>query len=64
MKKKVESNEMEVVRQRRYPHEILGMSNSIPRCTEYDLIPDPRGGECSFESPKPGNALWEEKNRP
>ena len=64
MKKKTESNEIAVPRQRRYPHDILGMSNSIPRCTEYDLTPDPRGGEGSFISPKPGNAMWEEKNRP
>ena len=62
--KKVESKEIAVPRHRRYPHDVLGESTSIPRCTEYDLIPDPRGGECSFFSPKPGNAKWEEKNRP
>jgi hypothetical protein len=66
---KKKSTDMEAVRQRRYPDEILGMSNSIPRDTEFDLTMSPsrtRIGfdECSFESPKPGNAMWTEKDRP
>jgi hypothetical protein len=66
MKKKQQSTEMEVPRQRRYaqPESEISPSTAIPRCTEYDLIADPRGGECSFLSPKSGNAMWEEKNRP
>jgi hypothetical protein len=66
---KKQSKEMEAVRQRRYPNDVLGMSNSIPRDTEFDLKPAPSRthcgfDECAFESPKPGNAMWEEKNRP
>jgi len=68
--KKSEPKEMEAVRQRRYPNDVLGVSNSIPRDTEFDLHPALSrtrlfcADECAFESPKPGNALWEEKNRP
>lgn len=64
MKKK--SSEMEVPRQRRYaqPESEISPSNAIPRSTEFDLVPDPRGGEQSFFSPKPGNAMWTEKDRP
>lgn len=67
--KKKQSTDMEAVQQRRYPHDVLGMSNSIPRDTEFDLHPAPSRthcgfDECEFESPKPGNAMWEEKNRP
>ena len=42
----------------------ISPTTAIPRSTEFDLIPDPRGGEQSFYAPKPGNAMWEEKNRP
>lgn len=63
--KKQKSTDMDVTVQRKYPRDLdHGESNAIPRCTEYDLIPDPRGGEQSFFSSKPGNKVWEEKNRP
>ena len=64
MKKK--SQEMEVYRQRRYaqPDSEISPSTAIPRDTEFDLIPDPRGGEQSFYAPKAGNAMWTEKDRP
>lgn len=69
MKKKTESTEMQAVRQRHYPNSIFDESNAIPRSTEFDLKPvqsRTHSGfdECAFEAPKPGNALWEEKNRP
>lgn len=63
MKKK--STDMCATVQRKYPGGWeLGESNAIPRSTEFDLIPDPRGGEQSFYQPKPGNAVWNEKDRP
>ncbi len=63
--KKKQSTDMAPTVQRRYPRDLeYGESNSIPRSTEFDLIPDPRGGECSFVAPKPGNAMWTEKDRP
>ena len=69
MKKKTHSTEMKAVRERRFPNDVLGMSTSIPRDTEFDLMPAvsrTHSGvdECAFESPKPGNAMWEERNRP
>lgn len=63
--KKQKSTDMVPAVQRRYPRDLdHGESNAIPRCTEYDLIPDPRGGEQSFYQSEPGNKVWEEKNRP
>ena len=64
MKKK--STDMCATVQRKFPIEDCEISptNAIPRSTEFDLIPDPRGGEGQFISPKSGNAMWEEKNRP
>ena len=64
MKKK--SQEMEVYRQRRYaqPDSEISPSTAIPRDSEFDLIPVPRGGECSFVATKSGNAPWTEKERP
>ncbi len=71
MKKKNVSTEMEVPRQRRYaqPYSEISPSNAIPRCTEYDLTQEPSRthsgfDECSFVSHGPGNAMWEEKDRP
>jgi hypothetical protein len=79
MKKKI-PEEMEVVRQRRFQNDVLGMSNSIPRSTEFDLHPEKRGwcgrsefsyvqdkpGKDPWDEPveNPGNALWSEKDRP
>jgi hypothetical protein len=69
MKKK--STDMEVPRQRRYaqPDSEISPSNAIPRDSEFDLKPAmsrTHSGfdECSFESPKAGNAMWTEKDRP
>ena len=65
MKKKQSSTDMAPTVQRKYPGGWeYGESNAIPRSTEFDLVPDPRGGECSFFSQKPGNAPWTEKDRP
>src|ERR1700677_876418 len=62
---KAQSTDMAPTVQRKYPRDLeYGESNAIPRSTEFDLTPDPRGGECSFVSPKPGNAVWSEKDRP
>jgi len=63
--KKKKSTDMDATVQRKYPGGWeLGESNAIPRDTEFDLVPDPRGGECSFVAQKPGNAMWNEKDRP
>jgi hypothetical protein len=69
--KKQQSTEMEVPRQRRYeqPDSEISPSTAIPRDTEFDLTPAPSKthcgfDECAFESPKPGNAPWTEKDRP
>ena len=66
MPKKQSSTDMQATVQRKFPIPDCEISptTAIPRCTEFDLIPDPRGGEQSFYAPKPGNAMWEEKNRP
>ena len=66
MPKKEKSTDMQAVVQRKFPIPDCEISptTAIPRSTEFDLIPDPRGGEQSFYAPKPGNAMWEEKNRP
>ena len=66
MKKKTQSTDMQATVQRRFvqPESEISPSTAIPRSTEFDLIPDPRGGECSFYSNGPGNAMWTEKNRP
>jgi hypothetical protein len=67
--KKKQSTDMEPTVQRRFPNDVLGMSTSIPRDTEFDLHQVPSRthcgfDECAFESPKPGNAMWTEKDRP
>ena len=69
MKKK--SAEMQAVRERRYaqPDSEISPSTAIPRSTEFDLKPAVSRthcgfDECAFESPKPGNAMWDERNRP
>lgn len=64
---KKQSTEMEPVRQKRFtsPNPDLGMSTSIPRCTEYDLKPEGRTNETyawrenefSFKAPKTGNCV-------
>jgi hypothetical protein len=66
MKKKTQSTDMQATVQRRFvqPESEISPSTAIPRSTEFDLIPDPRGGECSFYAPKAGNAVWSEKDRP
>ena len=72
MKKKTQSTEMEAVRQRRYaqPDSEISPSNAIPRSTEFDLHPEANWRnacgvkECAFVQDKPGNALWDEKDRP
>ena len=70
MKKKTLSTEMQVPRQRRYaiPDCEISPTNAIPRSTEFDLHPESRGwcgvNECSFVQDKPGNAMWDEKDRP
>ena len=65
MRKKQSSTDMAPTVQRRYPRDLdHGESNAIPRSTEFDLIPDPRGGECSFYAPTAGNEVWTEKDRP
>ena len=64
MKKK--STDMQATVQRKFPIGDCEISptTAIPRSTEFDLIPDPRGGEQSFYQSKPGNEVWTEKNRP
>lgn len=63
--KKHKSTDMDVTVQRKYPRDLgYGPSNAIPRSTEFDLIEDPRSGEQSFYQPKPGNRVWNEKDRP
>lgn len=64
--KKKQSTDMQATVQRRFvqPESEISPSTAIPRSTEFDLIPDPRGGECSFFSNGPGNAVWTERNRP
>ena len=64
--KKNQSTDMQATVQRRFvqPESKISPSTAIPRSTEFDLHPDPRGGECSFVQDKPGNAMWTEKNRP
>lgn len=63
--KKKKSTDMEPTVQRKYPGGWeYGESNAIPRSTEFDLVPDPRGGGQSFFSRRPGNEIWEEKDRP
>lgn len=61
---KKQSSEMPILRQERFPspNPDLGMSNSIPRSTEHDLIPglcpcteNTGVGECTYSVPKPGN---------
>lgn len=70
MRKKGISTDMQATVQRKYPGGWeLGDSNAIPRDTEFDLKPAmsrTHSGfdECAFESPKPGNAPWTEKDRP
>lgn len=65
MRKKKKSTDMDPYIQKKYPGGWeYGDSNAIPRSTEFDLIPDPRGGECSFVATKSGNAIWDEKDRP
>jgi hypothetical protein len=71
MKKKSQSTDMCPTVQRKFPIPDCEISptTAIPRCTEYDLKPSPSRthsgfDECAFESPKPGNAMWEEKDRP
>lgn len=65
MPKKQSNTDMQATVQRKYPGGWeLGESNAIPRSTEFDLVPDPRGGEQSFYAPKPGNEVWTEKERP
>ena len=65
-KKSGQSTDMCATVQRKFaiPDCEISPTTAIPRSTEFDLIPDPRGGEGSFLSLKPGNAMWEEKNRP
>ena len=48
--KKNQSTDMQATVQRRFvqPESEISPSTAIPRSTEFDLIPDPRGGECSF----------------
>ena len=64
--KKNQSTDMQATVQRRFvqPESEISPSTAIRRSTEFDLHPDPRGGECSFVQVKPGNAMWTEKNRP
>jgi hypothetical protein len=68
--KKMKSTDMQPTVQRKYPGGWeYGESNAIPRDTEFDLKPAmsrTHSGfdECAFESPKPGNSMWTEKDRP
>lgn len=61
--KKKPSSEMPIVGQEQFPsgNPDLGMTNAIPRSTEFDLNPTFNGsrysheGEFTFKSPKTGN---------
>jgi hypothetical protein len=70
MPKKHGSTDMCATVQRKYPRDLgHGESNAIPRSTEFDLHPAmsrTHAGydECAFVQDKPGNALWDEKDRP